>query len=490
MKGWKDKLGDFFGAKEQLQENTVTQEQAQNAWDHFVTHQVLPAFQELKSLGEQFDGTTYDIQQAPAGERWVRLTWIVAPSSDVLAFGLSHRQTIDLPDVHIVLTYTMLSDKQSAQTTAWCETRIPNKAGDLTESNQVFLEVLGDYRSKNLTKKIIQRSINENHQRYVFKDPYATRSTSPLPVRKNMSIPIIPQSLQALNRQENQLIRTSAENQLIRTALLLCKTGRLEEALKAIETVIHLGRVDASAHKLQGTILNDLGRHQEALSALEQAIRLEPDDAETHNGRGIALRGLGQPEEALAAFEQALRLNPNDATALQGRRAVLSLLGRPEKESRGHSSQDRAETISPRFILALPQTLYQEMVSYVMNGYPLMACGMLGSKDGRVIKHYPVTNVAQNPKEFFEIGAEDMLKVSLDMEEYDGKPATYVSYPAMSTAYPSKSIIGTMQRLGSLQDGGWPFLIFSLKEYPEPPSCRLFTVDSAGSVTEGKLELI
>ena len=123
------------------------------------------------------------------------------------------------------------------------------------------------------------------------------------------------------------------------------------------------------------------------------------------------------------------------------------------------------------------------MVTHVMNGYPHMACGMLGSKDGRVIKHYPVTNAAQNPRVWASVSESDLVRFYSDVDEYDGDAAFYMSEP-MGEAYLSQETIKWAQ--GS----GIPYVIFSLKQYPERPSCRLFTVDSAGRVTEGKLELI
>jgi hypothetical protein len=166
MKDWKDTLSGFFRAKGVPPEDRDPQEQAQSAWDHFVTHQVLPAFQAIKSIYEQYDGTTVDIQQAPAGERWVRLTWMVAPSASTLALLPPGMRTAPPPQT--VLTYTIIGDEPSAQTKAWCETRIPNKAGDLTPSSRVFREALGDYRRKDLTKDTIISNFVANYQRYVL----------------------------------------------------------------------------------------------------------------------------------------------------------------------------------------------------------------------------------------------------------------------------------------------------------------------------------
>jgi tetratricopeptide (TPR) repeat protein len=340
MKGWKDKLSGFFRAKGQQPEETITPEQAQIAWDRFVTDQVLPAFQDMKpSIPAYAEGTTYDIQQAPAGERWVRLTWIVAPSSDVLAATLS-RRTIELPQAHIVLTYTILSNRQSAQTTAWCEIRIPNKRDDPAGGYHVVLEVLGDYRSQGLTSKTILGHFVESYRRYVLKDTYDNKksgirgragrqsaSSPPLSEREDTPTPIIPPSLQVLNTQENQLLRTSAENQLYRTALLLNKTDRLEDALTIVETLIRLGRNDASMHCLRGQLLARLARYEEAQGAYEQAIHLKPDDVAAYNSKGALMAEMGKQQEALALFEQVISMDPTSAEAYYGKARALALLG-------------------------------------------------------------------------------------------------------------------------------------------------------------------
>jgi hypothetical protein len=168
MKDWKDKLGDFFRGKGMPPEDTITPEQAQSAWNHFVTRSVLPVFQEIKSIFERYDGTTVDIQQAPAGERWVRLTWMVAPDKSTLAHLPPSVVSAHPPRTSTVLIYTIMGDEPSTQTTAWCETRIPNKAGDLTPSSRAFREALGDYRRKDVTKDTIRSNFLANYQRHVL----------------------------------------------------------------------------------------------------------------------------------------------------------------------------------------------------------------------------------------------------------------------------------------------------------------------------------
>jgi hypothetical protein len=142
------------------------QEQAHDAWDRFVAQQVLPAFQEIQFMNEQLDGTTFDIQQAPSGERWVRLTWMVAPSASLLALLPPSMRTAG--PAKTVLIYTISGDEGSAQTNAWCETRVPDEAGGLNPSSRVFREALGDYRRDDITKDTIMNRFLASYQRHVL----------------------------------------------------------------------------------------------------------------------------------------------------------------------------------------------------------------------------------------------------------------------------------------------------------------------------------
>lgn len=165
MNNWKDTLG----GSEQQPEDTVTPEQAQSAWEHFVTHVVLPTFEEFHSTPARIPylaGTTYDIQQAPAGERWVRLTWTVRPSPHLVAqMAKFMRDPGPPPPPQTVLTFTIMDDEHPTKTTAWCEARIPADAGDQTSRERVFREVLGDYRGNSVTKDAILQMFVEMDQR-------------------------------------------------------------------------------------------------------------------------------------------------------------------------------------------------------------------------------------------------------------------------------------------------------------------------------------
>jgi [CysO sulfur-carrier protein]-S-L-cysteine hydrolase len=135
------------------------------------------------------------------------------------------------------------------------------------------------------------------------------------------------------------------------------------------------------------------------------------------------------------------------------------------------------------FVVRIPEAMYTEMVAHIIAGYPNEACGLLASKDGRVVKNYPTVNAAEHPDDFSEIDPQDLLRISYDIDEYDGEMYSYYHSHPRSEAYPSP------------RDKEWAkrnklyYIIFSHQYYPEPPYARLFLVNDDDSVIEGKIEV-
>lgn len=135
------------------------------------------------------------------------------------------------------------------------------------------------------------------------------------------------------------------------------------------------------------------------------------------------------------------------------------------------------------FVVRIPQSIYEEMVSHIVAGYPNEACGALGSRDGLVVKNYPTANAAEVPDDFSIIAESDLVRIYNDIDTYDGEMIYYHSHP-QSEAYPSSRDIDWAKRSGYL------YLIFSHRHYPEPPYARIFLINNVGSVTEGKVVLV
>ena len=137
-----------------------------------------------------------------------------------------------------------------------------------------------------------------------------------------------------------------------------------------------------------------------------------------------------------------------------------------------------------QFIVRIPRAMYDEMLAHVVAGYPNETCGMLASKDGRVVKNYPTANAAEHPDDFSEISPEDLLRIAYDIDEYDGEMYSYYHSHPKSEAYPSPRDIAWAKR------NKLYYIIFSHQLYPEPPYARVFLVHDDDTVIEGKIELV
>jgi [CysO sulfur-carrier protein]-S-L-cysteine hydrolase len=135
------------------------------------------------------------------------------------------------------------------------------------------------------------------------------------------------------------------------------------------------------------------------------------------------------------------------------------------------------------FVVRIPKAMSTEMVAHIIAGYPDEACGLLASKGGQVVKNYPVANAAEHPDDFSEIDPQDLLRISYDIDEYDGEMYSYYHSHPRSEAYPSP------------RDKEWAkrnklyYIIFSHQYYPEPPYARVFLVNDDDTVVEGKIEV-
>ena len=134
------------------------------------------------------------------------------------------------------------------------------------------------------------------------------------------------------------------------------------------------------------------------------------------------------------------------------------------------------------FVVRIPRTIYNEMVTHIAEGYPYEACGALGSKDGLVVEHYPTFNAAEHPGDFSIIAPDDLLAIFDAIEAYNGEMIYYHSHP-QSEAYPSRRD-KDYARLSKIL-----YIIFSQRFYPEPPYARVFRVHDDDTVTEGRIEI-
>ena len=137
-----------------------------------------------------------------------------------------------------------------------------------------------------------------------------------------------------------------------------------------------------------------------------------------------------------------------------------------------------------QFVVRILRAMYDEMLAHVVAGYPNETCGLLASKDGRVVKNYPTANAAEHPDDFSEIGPEDLLRIAYDIDEYDGEMYSYYHSHPKSEAYPSPRDIEWAKR------NQLYYIIFSHRLYPESPYARVFLIHEDDTVIEGKISLV
>ncbi|TXI73694.1 MAG: tetratricopeptide repeat protein [Limnohabitans sp.] len=84
----------------------------------------------------------------------------------------------------------------------------------------------------------------------------------------------------------------------------LKNVGRLDDALKALQTAVQLAPRNAQAWANLGNALGAQGRWSESLEACNRAVALSGKDSEFRYNQGIALKENGRYGEALEAFRQ------------------------------------------------------------------------------------------------------------------------------------------------------------------------------------------
>ncbi len=140
------------------------------------------------------------------------------------------------------------------------------------------------------------------------------------------------------------------------------------------------------------------------------------------------------------------------------------------------------ETNTPP-VITLPRAIVDAMLAHLQADYPNEGCGVLAGHNGRVVKHYPAVNVSDTPETFSQIGSQELLNIHLEIEDNDWTPFAYYHSHPRTQAYPSPRDIKLSQ--------GWPgtlYIIFSLRN-PEAPEMRIFSIDSALTVTEHQVKI-
>jgi tetratricopeptide (TPR) repeat protein len=104
----------------------------------------------------------------------------------------------------------------------------------------------------------------------------------------------------------------------------LLHQGRLQDAIRNLETALRIQPGDAVAQENFGEALLVSGRVADALPHMQRAVALCPDSARAHAGLASALFDGGHSDDAVTEYRTALRLDPGSNDSRYGLAVVLA----------------------------------------------------------------------------------------------------------------------------------------------------------------------
>lgn len=136
--------------------------------------------------------------------------------------------------------------------------------------------------------------------------------------------------------------------------------------------------------------------------------------------------------------------------------------------------------------LYLTKTDFQSMVDHCRKGLPNEACGMLGGRNNRVEKLYPMTNSKPGP-DYYEMDPEEQFRVMKDIREAGLELiGLFHSHPT-GQAYPSSVDVAQAYWPGT-ELPNYPDAVYVIVSFMDcsKPVARGFSIEE-GRVTEVKL---
>ncbi len=132
--------------------------------------------------------------------------------------------------------------------------------------------------------------------------------------------------------------------------------------------------------------------------------------------------------------------------------------------------------------MILTQAQLDQLVEQARQDAPHETCGMIGGKDGRALKIYPLKNIHETPVTRYYADPLDILAAEQDIDAHGWEVVSiYHSHPA-TRAYPSETDLGL---------AFWPnavYIIISLMN-PDAPKAHGYFLDNA-TITETNLEIV
>ena len=131
--------------------------------------------------------------------------------------------------------------------------------------------------------------------------------------------------------------------------------------------------------------------------------------------------------------------------------------------------------------MEIPRALADAMVQHALDETPNECCGLLASKDGRVVHHYRMTNTAQSPYRYSMDGKE-LLATYREIEDNGWDLGVIYHSHTHSAAYPSATDV----RLATWPDAD--YLLISLMDEDNPDLRNYSIVDE--QITEAPLTIV
>jgi proteasome lid subunit RPN8/RPN11 len=140
-------------------------------------------------------------------------------------------------------------------------------------------------------------------------------------------------------------------------------------------------------------------------------------------------------------------------------------------------------------MLTITKTHLARILDHCLAGYPDEACGILGGKDGRVEKVYPMTNSRPGPA-YYEMDPEEQFRVMTDIRQKGLEMVGMFHSHPTAQAYPSSVDVEKAYWPGTMLPN-YPdavYVIISLMDRAEPVA-RGYTI-TEGTVSEVHLVVL
>jgi len=134
----------------------------------------------------------------------------------------------------------------------------------------------------------------------------------------------------------------------LRSAFLLARDGKLEEAIAALEKMAAGSQSDGSLVRIylaEGEIYNQAGRYRDAIRAYNKGLKIAPGNSDLLYARGLTAERVDDLEMLESDMRRILEANPDDAAALNA--LGFTLADRTDRLQEAYELIQRAIELNP-----------------------------------------------------------------------------------------------------------------------------------------------